>query len=306
MAIRQFKLEEGETVQFAFLPALIAEALHEDKAAYDAARKEIAAELSQMVDDGTLTLRDPLTLEPLIFKRGDTPLHGVLTADDLYGLLEAKGFSLNKSKHIRVSVKHKSFSVEDVMTLVIDAAKCNDDVVDGLTGGERLAMSVMNDFMSVCDYLSIRPRVPYDPERKYTREDDQSAQFEITPEEFKRYAAHYGVVVESVGQSACSNDGEQVAAVHEENQTILRNKLTGRTHALNAEIKIAKNRALNGEDANTVWTELIKMAENKEGSFVGFSSDGLQYKGKKYQDTGAPDVLTLKAFRQRMRRAKGR
>ncbi|UYO95037.1 hypothetical protein [Pollutimonas sp. M17] len=83
-------------------------------------------------------------------------------------------------------------------------------------------------------------------------------------------------------------------------------KLRNRVRLLDAEVQTAKGRALNAGDANSVWAELTKMAEKQEGLLIGHSSDGLQYKGKTHQDTGTPDVFTLKALRDRMRRAKKR
>lgn len=83
-------------------------------------------------------------------------------------------------------------------------------------------------------------------------------------------------------------------------------KLRGRIYPLTAEIEEAKSRAISGDDVNSVWAELIKMAEGKEGLFIGYSSDGPQYRGKKYQETGVPDVFTLRALRDRMNRAKER
>jgi|GEM_PF-6615067 len=213
MAICQFKLEEWGTVQFSFLPALIAEALHDDKAACEIARKEIAAELLQMVDDGSLAVRDPLTLEPLIFERGGAPGYGVLTTDDLCHLLESKGLNFCKSKKIQISTLHKSVSVEDAMTIVINAIECNDDVIDGLTGAERLVMSVTSNFMLVCESLAIRPCLPNDLEQKYTGEDGQSVRFEITTEEFERYAGHYGLIVELVAQATSARDAVVLSPV---------------------------------------------------------------------------------------------
>lgn len=89
-------------------------------------------------------------------------------------------------------------------------------------------------------------------------------------------------------------------------QKIIRQKLQVRTHLLAAEIGTAKERALNSEDANSVWAELVKMAEKQEGLLIGYSSDGLQYKGKVYQDSEVPDVLTKRALQARMRRHKSR
>ncbi len=83
-------------------------------------------------------------------------------------------------------------------------------------------------------------------------------------------------------------------------------KLQSRVRLLDAEVCIAKDRALNRDDVNSVWTELIKMAQNKEGSLIGYVSEGLQYRGKKYQETGDFDVFTRKALGKKMRRDKAR
>ena len=83
-------------------------------------------------------------------------------------------------------------------------------------------------------------------------------------------------------------------------------KLQSRVRLLDAEVCIAKDRALNRDDVNSVWTELIKMAQNKEGSLIGYVSEGLQYRGKKYQETGDFNVFTRKALGKKMRRDKAR
>lgn len=75
-----------------------------------------------------------------------------------------------------------------------------------------------------------------------------------------------------------------------------------RKHHLDAEIDLAKTRTLTPGDPTTVWSELIKLAEEKHGSMIGYSSDGIQYKGRKYKATGEPDVFTLKNLRERMER----
>jgi hypothetical protein len=103
--------------------------------------------------------------------------------------------------------------------------------------------------------------------------------------------------VEVVDTASEAGDGGQAAISH---------KLKNRTHALDAEIQEARGRAMDGNDPNSVWAELIKMAEKKQGLLIGYSSDGLQYKGKTYQDSEVPDVFTRKALGDRMRRAKKR
>jgi hypothetical protein len=73
---------------------------------------------------------------------------------------------------------------------------------------------------------------------------------------------------------------------------------------LDAEIKQAKSTAPDQNDALSIWGELTKLAENKFGIMIGFSSDGIQYRGKEYQQSGEPDVFKLKNLRERMSRKK--
>lgn len=84
------------------------------------------------------------------------------------------------------------------------------------------------------------------------------------------------------------------------------NKLENKSQPLAAEIKEAKKRAIDEHGATSVWAELIQMAEGKQGAMVGYSSDGIQYRGAQYQNSGEPDVFTLKNLRDRMWRAQSR
>lgn len=96
MATRSITVLEAEgTVSFADLPALIAEALHDDEVMQAMARIELEAELSRLVDDGALTVRNPFTLGALAFKLGDVLANAVLMLDDIRPLLEAKGIQLH-------------------------------------------------------------------------------------------------------------------------------------------------------------------------------------------------------------------
>lgn len=87
-------------------------------------------------------------------------------------------------------------------------------------------------------------------------------------------------------------------------------RLGSRATPLTAEITEARRLAMDPQNPKSVWDELVKLAEKQTGSLVGYSSDGVQYRGKGYQDTGTPDVFTLKNLRDRMggarRRAKTR
>ncbi len=115
-----------------------------------------------------------------------------------------------------------------------------------------------------------------------------------------RYCAESGQAANAEatgGRAADSDKATRAATTH---------RIKNRTRILDAEIQAAKSRAVNRDDPYSVWAELVKMAEGKCGSLIGHSSDGLQYKGKNYQDTGIPDVFTLKALRDRMGRDRRR
>jgi hypothetical protein len=80
-------------------------------------------------------------------------------------------------------------------------------------------------------------------------------------------------------------------------------KIRNRNQPLDAEIASAKEKVKDATSATSVWDELTKLAESKHGPMIGFSSDGIQYRGKKYQATGVPDIFTSKNLRDRMARA---
>lgn len=126
-----------------------------------------------------------------------------------------------------------------------------------------------------------------------------------TPEEVNTWLrsikATYVFPMENMGCGVRSQQQEQGREPQQR-----RHYLKNRTRVLDAEIEKAKASALDASKPSSVWAELIKMAEQQEGLLIGHSSDGLQYKGKKHQDTGAPDVLTLSALRNRMRRDRAR
>lgn len=79
-------------------------------------------------------------------------------------------------------------------------------------------------------------------------------------------------------------------------------KLRSRTQPLDAEIQMAKENASQKDDSANVWSELTKLAERATGAMIGYSSDGIQYRGRKHQSDGIPDVFTFKNLRDRMAR----
>lgn len=79
-----------------------------------------------------------------------------------------------------------------------------------------------------------------------------------------------------------------------------------RVTPLSAEIEEAKRRAPRSNSPESVWGALTKMAEEQWGILVGYSSDGVQYRGKQYEASQVPDVFTKKNLRDRMSGAKRR
>lgn len=86
--------------------------------------------------------------------------------------------------------------------------------------------------------------------------------------------------------------------------TIRTHKIKSRVHALDAVIELAKQQAINPTDYQSTWAALVKMAESEcPPPLYGYSSDGIKYRGKKYEESGVPDVFTKDALRMKMNRS---
>ena len=119
------------------------------------------------------------------------------------------------------------------------------------------------------------------------------------------WLAATGKKTSAASQPAPSAEASQPSAVPPGN--VVRHTITkGKSVPLGAEVSQARSLALDSDDATTVWGELVKLAEKGVGSLIGHSSDGVQYRGARYQATGEPDVFTLKNLRDRLQRAKAR
>jgi len=77
-----------------------------------------------------------------------------------------------------------------------------------------------------------------------------------------------------------------------------------RSAALAAEINEAKRTAPDPTQWKSVWGELTKLAGVRFGTLVGHSSDGVNYEGEKFNESGEYDVLTRKNLKDRMWREK--
>lgn len=89
---------------------------------------------------------------------------------------------------------------------------------------------------------------------------------------------------------------------------ITTHRLKTRSNPLDAVIDLATKTAVAPDDSQSVYAKMVTLAEaeNKPAPLVGYSSEGIQYRGKKYEETGEPDTFTAKNLRDRMARAKAR
>ncbi|KQN73064.1 hypothetical protein ASF04_07995 [Duganella sp. Leaf61] len=70
---------------------------------------------------------------------------------------------------------------------------------------------------------------------------------------------------------------------------------------LAAEIKVAKAKAVDSDDATSVWAELVKLSEVKFGCLIGADEDTI-----KYQDGEAVLNFKKRSLRERMRRERSK
>lgn len=91
------------------------------------------------------------------------------------------------------------------------------------------------------------------------------------------------------------------SAVNEE-QAIVHRTIQKRKHILDAEIKIARERATDPNDIHGVWSELAKLAQAKEGCLLGLGNDN----EIKYGTGEDVKVFMKKNLGDRLRRAKRR
>lgn len=132
----------------------------------------------------------------------------------------------------------------------------------------------------------------------------------VNRDRFPKFPFHVSEVMPPVSKLQAAPASEPVMPTalpvlrQQEAEQSTTHKIINREAAiLNTEIAQAKAKAPDPEATASVWGELTKLAESKFGVMIGFSSDGIQYRGKKYQATQEPDVFTLNNLRDRMYRA---
>lgn len=89
--------------------------------------------------------------------------------------------------------------------------------------------------------------------------------------------------------------------VQDKGKSIIHRTTQGRKHVLATEIKTARKRAEDPDNVHSVWTELAKMAEAKEGCLRGIGDDEIKYGHGMEEDF---KFFKKKNLRDRMRSAK--
>jgi len=112
----------------------------------------------------------------------------------------------------------------------------------------------------------------------------------------------------SAGGSQKVDDGGTARDKPKRVGAITTHRLKSRSNPLDAIIELATGKAVAPGDSQSVYAEMVKLAEltDKPAPLHGYSPDGIQYRGKKYEETGEPDTFTAKNLRDRMARAKAR
>lgn len=124
----------------------------------------------------------------------------------------------------------------------------------------------------------------------------------LTTRDLAAFASANGYAVETASSGGRERYTLEDAALP--GPAVVKHSVATRSDPLNAVIRKAKQSALDADDTESVWAELVKMAEDapKPPPLVGYSSDGVQYKGNSYNNTGVADVFTKKNLSDRMRR----
>lgn len=102
-------------------------------------------------------------------------------------------------------------------------------------------------------------------------------------------------------QPSLSHTDTSMCAEPEREQSFSGHKIKTRTRHLDAEIGEARRRALEPNDFNNVWTELVKMAEAKVGCLLGMAEGEVKFK-----DGDDVKFFKRKQLRDRMWRDKNR
>lgn len=109
------------------------------------------------------------------------------------------------------------------------------------------------------------------------------------------------VSIESDNQPASGGRDDELFPTTSENRVTTHN-IKRRRNDLDPVIEMAIKEAGNS-DYQQVWAILVKHADstNPPPPLTGYSSDGVQYKGKKYEINGELDTLTKDALRKRLK-----
>jgi hypothetical protein len=78
-------------------------------------------------------------------------------------------------------------------------------------------------------------------------------------------------------------------------------RLKARKSVLDDEIELARTKAVNANSAASIFAELVKLAEHRQGCLIGVDEDAI-----KYQVGAEVKFFTVRHLRQRLKRANAR
>lgn len=109
-----------------------------------------------------------------------------------------------------------------------------------------------------------------------------------------------GVDIKAVSEEFSVNNKLVVEGIGTNKSSTI-HKIKNRTQILDAEIKTAKETALDKNDPSSVWAELLKMTQNKQGCLLGIDEKHI-----KFQDGEEVKFFSKKNLSDRMTRANTR
>ena len=161
-------------------------------------------------------------------------------------------------------------------------------------GVQIYASFIDRDFLSMCEQLSIQPRMKYRPmftDYKWKSSVDD-ALYAITHNEFVNLAEIFGLLVVK-GEAP-----EPVPESQPKTLEVVRNSTKPkRRDILTPVIEMAQKTCNAPNDTAAVWGVLQVLAEKKQGPLIGSTEDGLQY-----LEGGTAKIFNRDSLRKRLAR----
>ncbi len=299
-------VEENKPVRFSNLAHMVAKAMHPtDDWGYAGARVNLDSELPKAVQNGQLVVRNPLDLGPHTFPYGDALKRSVLLPNDLRPFLETRSIELRLIPH---GSGPRYWTLENAAIAIAEQENWH----DGARG------TLLDQLIEAANARELVVRDPHTGLRKGTGDIRQFYEL-VSPADVNAWLEAQGAKYRwnppppPEGDNADENQPAAyvppstltIAARGGETEvrptlTVLKHKVRSRSDPLAAVIEAAKEAAVNGEDYQSVWAALVKMAEAAPPApVVGYvPREGVQYR---VDDDGEElRYFTKDALRKRM------